>query len=101
MAQLVGRPASVQVMASQSMGSSPTSGSALTAQSLESALDFVSPSLPVPPPLALFLFLSKISVKKNWTFATTKLLSIQKLDLLLMCSEGKLILGEYFSRLKG
>ena len=45
MAQLVKRPASAQVMISQSVGSSPTSGSVLTAQSLQPASDSVSPSL--------------------------------------------------------
>ena len=41
----VERLTSAQVMISQSMSSSPTSGSVLTAQSLEPALDSVSPSL--------------------------------------------------------
>ena len=36
----------------------PRSGSVLTAQSLESASDFVSPSLSAPPPLMLSLCLS-------------------------------------------
>ena len=44
MAQSVGRPTLAQVMISQSMGSSPTWGSLLTAQSLEPALDSVSES---------------------------------------------------------
>ena len=54
MAQLVERPTSAQVMISQFVGSSPMSGSTLTAQSLEPALDSVSPSLslPLPPPLS-------------------------------------------------
>ena len=42
-----------QVMISQSVSSSPTSGSVLTSQSLEPALDSVSPSLSAPPPLML------------------------------------------------
>ena len=46
---------SAQVMISQFVGLSPTSGSVLTAQSLEPALDSVSPSLAAPPPLALCL----------------------------------------------
>ena len=58
MAQLVERLALAQVMISQFVGSSPTSGSALTAQSLEPALDSVSPSLSAPPPLMLCLSLS-------------------------------------------
>ena len=50
---------SAQVMISQFMGSSPASGSVLTAQSLESASDSVSPPLSAPPPLALCLPLSQ------------------------------------------
>ena len=44
-AQLVKRPTSAQVMISRSVSSSPTSGSVLTAQSLEPVSDSVSPSL--------------------------------------------------------
>ena len=39
-----------QVMISQFVGSSPASGSVLTAQSLEPPSDPVSPSLSAPPP---------------------------------------------------
>ena len=46
-----------QVMISQFVGSSPTSGSVLTAWSLEPALDSVSPSLSAPPQLTLCLSL--------------------------------------------
>ena len=60
-AQSVGQPTSAQVMISQFMGSSPMSGSMLTAQSLEPASDSVSPSLSAPPPLVLCLSLSKIN----------------------------------------
>ena len=56
--QLVKCPTSAQVMILQFVGSSPVSGSVLTAQSLEPALDAVSPSLSAPPLLALCLFLS-------------------------------------------
>ena len=49
-AQSFGRPTSAQVMISQPVGSSPASGSVLTAQSLELVLDSVSPSLSLPPP---------------------------------------------------
>ena len=49
---------SAQVMISQFVGSSSTSGSVLTAQSLEPALDSVSPSLSAPPSLVLSLSLS-------------------------------------------
>ena len=41
-------PTSAQVMISHSVSSSPTSGSVLTAQSLEPVSDSVSPSLPLP-----------------------------------------------------
>ena len=44
-AQLVKRPTSAQVMILRSVSSSPTSGSVLTAQSLEPVSDSVSPSL--------------------------------------------------------
>ena len=47
--------AQAQVMTSRFMSSSPTLGSVLTAQSLESVLDSVSPSLIAPPPLVLGL----------------------------------------------
>ena len=53
----VKRPTSAQVMISQLMGSSRTSGSVLTAQSLEPASDSVFPSLSDPPPLTLCLSL--------------------------------------------
>ena len=55
MAQHIKYPTSAQVMISRFVGSSPMSGSVLTAQSLEPALDFVSPFLSAPPLLALFL----------------------------------------------
>ena len=62
-----------QVVISQFVGSSPVSGSVLTAQSLELALDSVSPSLSVPPRLKLCL--SKINKplkkKKGMIHATT------------------------------
>ena len=50
-AQSVNRLTLAQVMISQFMGSSPTSGSVLTAQSLEPASDSVSPSLSARLPL--------------------------------------------------
>ena len=49
---------SAQVMISWFVSSSLTSGSVLTAQSLEPALDSVSPSFSAPPPLTLCLSLS-------------------------------------------
>ena len=54
---------SAQVVISQLVGSSPASGSVLTARSLEPASDFVSPSLSAPP--SLMLSLSKISTQKK------------------------------------
>ena len=63
-AQSVERPTSVQVTISQSVSSSPASGSVLTAQSLE-ASDSVSPSHSAPSPFSLRL--SKINKhKKNF-----------------------------------
>ena len=50
------RLTSVQVMISQLMSLSPTSGSVLTAQSLEPASDSVSPFLSAPPLLMLCLY---------------------------------------------
>ena len=41
------------------------SGSVLTAQSLDPALDSVSPSLSAPPLLTFILSLSKINIKKQ------------------------------------
>ena len=56
-AQSVKRPASAQVMISRFVSSSPTSGSALTAQSLEPALDSASLSLCPTPTCDLSLSL--------------------------------------------
>ena len=58
-AQSVKLPTSAQVMMSRFMGLSPASGSVLTAQSLEPALDSVSPSPSAPSPLVLSLSLSQ------------------------------------------
>ena len=58
MAQSVKRLTLAQITISLPVGSSPTSGSVLTAQSLEPASDFVSPSLSAPPLLMLSLSLS-------------------------------------------
>ena len=70
-AQSVKQPTSAQVMISWFVSSSPTSGSVLTAQSLEPTSDSVSPSLSAHPLLALAfslsLSLSKIShIKKTF-----------------------------------
>ena len=62
MAQSIERPASAQVMISQSVSWSPELDSVLTAQSLEPALDSVSPSLSAPLPThALSLSVSEIN----------------------------------------
>ena len=53
----VEHPTLAQVMISRFVGSGPTLGSVLTAQSLEPASDSVSPSLSAPPLLVLFLSL--------------------------------------------
>ena len=55
MAQSVKHPTSVQVMISRFASLTPASGSVLTAQSLEPAMDSVSPSLFAPPLLVLGL----------------------------------------------
>ena len=67
MSQSVERPTSAQVMISQLVGSSPASGSVLTAQSLKPVSDSVSPSLtiPSPPACTLSLSVSEINIKKN------------------------------------
>ena len=58
-AQSVEHLTSAQVTISRSVGSSPASGSVLTARSLEPASDSVSPlSLSAPPPLVFCLSLS-------------------------------------------
>ena len=54
-AQSVRPPTSAQVMISGFVGSGPMPGSVLTAQSLEPALDSVSPSLSAPSLLMLSL----------------------------------------------
>ena len=54
-AQSVKHPTSAQVMTPQFVSSSPTWGSVLTAQSLEPALDSVSPSLSAPNSLTFCL----------------------------------------------
>ena len=61
-AQSLERPTSAQVRISRSVSSSPASGSGLTAQSLETVSDFVSPSLSAPP---LFMSLSVSKINKN------------------------------------
>ena len=61
--QSVEHPTSAQVVVLQLMCSNPALGSVLTAQSLEPALDSMSPSLSTPPLLALSLSLkNKINI---------------------------------------
>ena len=69
------RPTSSQVVISRFMGSSPTSGSVLTAQSLEPVWDSVTLSLSAPPSLTLCLSLSQryINIKKKIFFKELKL----------------------------
>ena len=71
-AQLVECPTSAPVIILQFMSSSPTLGSVLTAQSLEPALDSVSPSLPLPCSCSVSLPLSKIN-KHLKKFKTIKI----------------------------
>ena len=54
-------------MISQFVGSSPTSGSVLTAQSLEPASDSLSPFLSLCPSPAHAFSLSKLNILKNYT----------------------------------
>ena len=66
MAPLVKCLTSAQVMISRFVGSSPTSGSVLTAQSLEPASDSVSPSLSLSALPLLMLCLSvSLSINKH------------------------------------
>ena len=58
-AESVGHLTSAHVTIPRFVSSSPTSGSVLTAQSLEPASDSVSPSLSAPLPFALSLSLSQ------------------------------------------
>ena len=74
-ARSVERMTSAQVMISQLVSSSPESGSVLTAQSLEAALDSVSPSL-CPSPLCL----SERNVKKKY-YIGYQHFKIRKLDM--------------------
>ena len=64
-AQLAKLPTSAQVMVSWFMGSSPSSGSMLSARSPQPASESVSPSLSAPPLLMVSLSLSKINIKKQ------------------------------------
>ena len=71
MAQWIKCPTSAQVMISQFVGSSPTLGSVLTAQSLEPAFDSVSPSLSGPP-LLVFSEKNQNKQKQNLKKKTHK-----------------------------
>ena len=63
--QSVELPPSAQITISWSMSSSPTSGSMLTAQSLEPVLDSVSPLSAFPPACSLSLSLSFSKINKH------------------------------------
>ena len=63
-ARSVEPPISAQVMISRSMGSSPVSGSVLTAQSLEPTYDSVSPSL-CPSPICILSLSVSLSQKQT------------------------------------
>ena len=66
-------PTSAQVMISPFMSWSPTSGSVLTAQSLEPALRSVSPSLSFCPSPTHTLSLSKINIYRGaWVVQSVK-----------------------------
>ena len=70
-AQSVKRPTSAQVRISRLVGSSPASGSVLTARSLEPVSDSVSPSLSLPLPHSHSVSPSLkiyINFKKNFFF---------------------------------
>ena len=63
-------------MISQFAGSKPASGSVLTAQSLEFALDSLSPSLSAPPPLRRSLALSLLKINRGtWVAQSVKSLT--------------------------
>ena len=64
-AQLVKRPTSAQVMISRFVGWSPASGCVLTAWSLGSASDSLSPSLSAPPLLTLSIKNKNKHIKKG------------------------------------
>ena len=64
MAQSVEHPTLAQVTISQFLSLSPTSGSVLTAQSLEPASDSVSPPLSAPPMLTFHLL--SLSLKNKY-----------------------------------
>ena len=79
MAQVVERLASAQVMISPFLSSSPTSGSVVTAQSLEPVSDSVSPSLSLPLPVSLsvsappqLMLCLSLSVKNKQTLKKIK-----------------------------
>ena len=65
MAQSVGHPTSARVTISQSVSSSPASGSVPTARGLEPASESVSPSLSLYPSPAHALSLSVSKINKN------------------------------------
>ena len=65
MAQSIKPPTSAQLTILRFVSSSPSSGSVLTAQSLEPVSDSASPSLPAPLSLVLCLSLSLSKINKH------------------------------------
>ena len=76
MAQSVKHPTLAQVMISRFVSSSPASGSVLTAQRLEPALDSVSLALCPSPTHTLSLYLSlslsRINIRGAWVAQSVK-----------------------------
>ena len=70
---MVGHRTWAQVMISRIMGSSPASGSVLTAGSLEAASDSASSSLSAPPLLMLSVSEIKKHLKKGFYFRSTEI----------------------------
>ena len=90
-AQSVGHLTSAQVMISPLTRSSLTSGSVLTAQSLEPAPSSVSPSLSAPPPFMLSLSLKNKHFKKWFchnmkTFFKSLFYSLSPKYLIIFCT---------------
>ena len=75
MAQSVKHPTLALVMILRYVSSSPASGSVLTAQTLEPALDSVSPSLSAPPQFTPCLSLS-LSLKNKTIYLSNSIIVI-------------------------
>ena len=88
MAQSVEPPTAAQVMISQLVGSSPSLGSVLTAQSLEPASNSVSPSLSAPPLLSLCLLFKKMVLKRVVPVISDDVPWRPDMEILRMCVQG-------------